>query len=463
MLSRRRFLQLGGAFAALPLLPRLWQSAQAATTSTGGASTPRRVIFFHTPQGTALPDYMPTGTESDFQLSTILAPLATFQDRMVVLTGIDNRQTRFNTVGNAHQNGNFTLYTGHPFLVQDPARVTAGAASIDQVIANRIGGETPFPRLDFAVGGVGAAGVLRAAEGAYFWYGAADPVNYYCDPKVALLRIFGDASRSPADLWAERARRTQVLDGVRQGFEQMARTLPAEDRAVLQAHADKVASLERRIATGTGSCQRPDQSGLPVYDPAQDDNISAPAMNDLVVSALACDLTRVATLHFANAHDHDFPWLWSRNGGPIVDRSKFDTWHSVVHADPQPGMAHVYRWYHEMLADLLQRLASTPDSDGVPLLDSTLVICMSEYSSGRHWVGGLPCLLIGATGPVKTGRWINFFSTDYQQFINRGGYIDNGANTNQLWTSVLHILGQSDDGFGHRHESIDSGPLPGLV
>ncbi len=455
-LSRRRFLQVGGALTALPLLDG-FRSAHAAP------STIRRVVFFHTPQGTVLSDYMPTRLASDFALSPILAPLEPFRDRMVVLTGLDNVQPQFNSVGNSHQNANFTLYTGSPFLVQDAARVTAGAPSVDQIVAGRIGAETPFSRLDFSIGGSGAAGILRPVESSFFWYGAADPVAYYCDPTVALLRIFGDASRSPADVWAERSRRSSVLDGVLRGFDLMAAGLSGSDRERLQAHAEKVALLERRIATGVGACEPPRLDDYPPFDPAQDDDISAYVMNDLLVTALSCDHTRVATMHFANQHDHDFPWLWAENGGPIVDRTRFDTWHSVVHADPQPGMWRVYRWYHEVLADLLDRLDTTLDSDGLPLLDSTLVVCMSEFSSGRHWVGGLPCLLLGATGAAAGGRWLDYFDGGYHAFVERGGYRANTANTNQLWTSVLQLLGFDDAYFGHRDDAVEEGPLPGLV
>jgi hypothetical protein len=81
------------------------------------------------------------------------------------------------------------------------------------------------------------------------------------------------------------------------------------------------------------------------------------------VGAFACDLTRVATLHFANGHSHDFPWLWAKNGGPIVDTLAWENWHAMVHADFQPGMEWVYRWYLEMLADLLTQLIA----HGAPL------------------------------------------------------------------------------------------------
>ena len=38
-------------------------------------------------------------------------------------------------------------------------------------------------------------------------------------------------------------------------------------------------------------------------------------------------------------------------GAPIVDRTRSDNWHAMVHADPQPGMGAVYR-YMQQLATL---------------------------------------------------------------------------------------------------------------
>ena len=80
-------------------------------------------------------------------------------------------------------------------------------------------------------------------------------------------------------------------------------------------------------------------------------------MQDILIAALACDMTRVGTISFANAQDHGFEWLWSENGDqPIVDRSRFDNWHAMVHADYQSGMEYVYRWYSKMLARFLQTI-----------------------------------------------------------------------------------------------------------
>jgi hypothetical protein len=207
-----------------------------------------------------------------------------------------------------------------------------------------------------------------------------------------------------------------------------------------------------------GTCTPPSLDIPTGLDSAVDDDLTTPLYNELLVAALACDLTRVGTFHFANAHSPTFPWLWSRNGGPVVP-AEFENWHAMVHADYQPGMEVAYRWYMEMLADLLGRMAVTTDADGDNLLDTTLVVCASEYSSGRHFTRSLPALLVGATGPYAPGRWVDHMPTSPESF---NGWTDSGVTTNQLLVSILHAFGFDDARFGLDDPDIPEGGVPGL-
>lgn len=453
--TRRSLLAAGGGALVAPFLPGL---RRARADVPEGA--PKRLLVFHHSQGTVLPDFVPVGSSTDFTLPHILEPLAPYQDRMAVLTGIDNAMPQFNSVGNAHDNGNTTLFPAMPFPVQDSSRITAGGPSIEQVIASRIGDDTPFPRLDFAIGGATSGGFRTTDR---FWYGPDDPVVAYNDPFVALARIFGDQSISAEDAWALRARRSAVLDAVMANASIAGRRLGPAERTRLGAHLDKLSQLEARISGGVGECAAPEWSEPTGYDQSYDDDVTAPIMNEIVVSALSCGYTRVATVELANGHDHAFPWLWARNGGPIVDTGAFDNWHAMVHADYQPGMEHVYRWYMEVLADLLDRMAVATDPDGDNLLDTTLVLYMPEFSSGRHWTRGLCGLALGDLGPAGGGRWLDFFDGGYQPFIEANSYRDNLAHTNQLWTALLQRFGQDDTTFGHAGGgAVMTDALPGL-
>jgi hypothetical protein len=280
------------------------------------AAAPKRLIVVHLPQGTVLSDHVPTGSETDFTLPFILEPLAAFQDRIITIAGLDNLMPTYNEVGNAHQNANFTLYSGRPFYVQDSDLLSPGGETVEHTLARRISATTPYLRLDFAIGGGETSdGIYNPTEGAYFWAGPNDPVSFFNDPLMTLVRLFGDGSVSPADAWAQRARRAAVLGGVLQSFKTLRRGLGGEDRARLDAHEEKLLELEKRVVNGTGECRAPSLSLPSGYRFGQDDDVSAPLMIELLVTAMSCDLTRVSTLHFANGHDPTFPWLTSENGG----------------------------------------------------------------------------------------------------------------------------------------------------
>ena len=106
------------------------------------------------------------------------------------------------------------------------------------------------------------------------------------------MRLFGDASLSAEEIAALSERRASVLDGVLDEFASLRAQLGSEDQARLDAHAEKVRELEQRFALGGSGCGRP-ELGLPSgFDYGEDEDVVADGMIELMVAALACDLTR---------------------------------------------------------------------------------------------------------------------------------------------------------------------------
>ena len=453
--SRRDALRiLGGATAGALLAPLTGLRPAFAQEA---AARPERLVVFHHLQGTVLPMFVPTGGELDFELPFLLEPLAPYRDEMLIYAGLDNPAARANSVGNAHQNANFTLYTGRPFPFQDAERITAGGPDVMQVLAERIGGDTPFPRLDFAVGGQRGFGLTRNE---FFFRAQGEPIDAFNDPFVATARVFGDQRLSVAEAFALRARRASVLDGVRGLFDRARLRADAEGRRALDAHAQKIRELEGRLLDGPGACVAPTFAPPEGYDFSYDDDVTLPAMIDVLVTSLACGQTRVASLELQNGHDHDFSWLWARNGGPIVDTQVWDNWHALVHADYQPGMEWVYRWYMEGLALLWERLRQTPGPDGRPLSETTMVLYLPEFASGRHWTNGLSGVVLGPRGEPRGGRFLNRFTVGLDEFIARSNYAPFQSTTQQLLTSVLRAFGGDDAHFG---AALDGAPQGGLA
>ncbi len=119
MISRRHFLrELGITAGALPFLSGL-QSFGAPTTS----GRKQRLIFMFSPNGTLPAKFWP-GKKESLSQSSILAPLAPFQDQTAVLKGISNL---VGGDGDSHMRGMSCLLTGarlHPGNIQGGQRAS---------------------------------------------------------------------------------------------------------------------------------------------------------------------------------------------------------------------------------------------------------------------------------------------------------------------------------------------------
>ncbi|MES1183640.1 MAG: DUF1552 domain-containing protein, partial [Myxococcales bacterium] len=130
----------GGIAIALP-----WLEIMAPERPVRAAGTPaRRFVGVFTPGGTVLDNWRPTGTETDFTLSTILQPLAPVQPHIMVVDGIDMTCA----VGEQNQAGLVALLTGSK-QTGSPNDFAANP-SIDQVLASRLSANQRLPSLELA-------------------------------------------------------------------------------------------------------------------------------------------------------------------------------------------------------------------------------------------------------------------------------------------------------------------------
>lgn len=459
VLTRRSFLRgAGGALVAAPLLESFATRAYGQT-----AQYPKRFVVFVHPQGMIMENWTPTGSGTNFQLSEILAPLEPFKSKIVVTSGIDNRVNALNETSNGHNAAARTLLTCMPYTQNLNANGTikprsqqvaigqAAGPSIDQVIASRIGTTTRFRTLDCGIGG------SRLGEAQMFSAGVDDPVTSESNPRTIFDRMFldldigGEPPPMPSTRDLLRRKRGSVLDKVGESFTGLRERVSADDRARLDAHAQKVRELEMRLGpvedpTVPLSCAQPLISLPGGYQStnANFDNVSATSLIDETVMALACDLTRVGTLQFTNFHAPTFPWL----GQPIP--GQWDNWHAMIHearnAGGGPAMIAVMKWYTEQFAYLLQQMSLVQEGDGT-LLDHSLVLWVSDFGQGQaHNTLDLPIVLAGGLGgAMQTGRYVNFAN----------------GNTGDLYTSILNMFGFNDQTFGYA--DLCSGPLAGLA
>jgi hypothetical protein len=168
-------------------------------------------------------------------------------------------------------------------------------------------------------------------------------------------------------------------------------------------------------------------------------------MTDILVSALACDVTRVGTMQWADSEaKFMMPFLSESGGTPLADHH-----HGYQHDRGfQPeALEIIHKWYAENFAYLLGKMDAIEEGNGLSLLDNSLVLWVTEIQEpGTHGQTNMPFVLAGgAGGRVPTGRWLEVASQPH----------------NALLVSILNLFGVEAQAFGHA--DYTSGPLAGLV
>ncbi|MEY2929494.1 MAG: hypothetical protein RL033_243 [Pseudomonadota bacterium] len=445
--TRRQFAQLlAGAFSSLPLLEALPARAQ------DGAAAPKRLVLLFNPNGNVPEAFWPTAgaSESEFTLGPILQPFADFKDRLLVLGGIDIGVAEEANVGpgGPHQKGLGGLFTGRELqtgTMADGDGSLAGWAngpSVDQEVVQRLSPPTLLPSLELGVR-ASASDVM----GRISYSGPGSPVPPMNDPREVFQRLNSGFTRDLAgpEQAAAREQRRLVMTAVQSQYATLRPRVSLRDREKLERHADFLNGIVRRLDYGIRpgpACVQPGEPRkLGVEDAADMPDIAKLQM-DLLALALACDLTRVASVQFSTAINAiSFPWLNSTAEG-----------HNLSHRGPSDTAARdqlIARstWYAEQIAYLVRQLAAVTEGDRT-LLDNTVLVWGNELSVGStHSHKNMPFLTIGSAGGYfRTGRYVTF----------------GGVPNNRLLVSLLNAMGVEANTFGHP-DFGKAGPLPGLT
>ncbi len=420
-LSRRQLLQLGVGAAGVLGLPLLAPEGLRASTAS-----PQRLLLVFTPNGTVPKAFWPFAgaTDTEFTLNTIMEPFAPFKDRLLVLKGLRMAVTEVGP-GGPHQKGVGGLFTNAELQngnFVDGDGSTAGWAngpSVDQEVARYVGQQSYLESIELGVRATQnevRSRVSYAAAGA-----PMPPVN---SPLVAYQRLFSRflASNDTLD-----ARRKSVLDAVKRQYEVFSPSLSQRDQHKLELHMDLVRGVERRMGiTLDATCERPEAPPDWAEDAEETMPDIAATQLQLLATAFACDLTRVASLQFSTAiNSIRYPWLNSNGSG-----------HTLSHSQGEESQQEIVlreQWVAAQLAAFLTQLANIPEGEG-SVLDHTLLVWGNELGWGvTHSHDDLPFVLAGGAPNIRFGRFLQ-----YDQ-VPHGG----------LLSSVLETMGVPWTGFGH--------------
>lgn len=460
-LGRRHFLRgLGLAGASSLFVPMLDVHAEA-------EAPPKRLVFFFSTNGTIRESWLPTMKGAELQLSPILAPLERHKQDLLVVDGLAHRVILEKGARNGHSAGINTALTGmraKSIDPQFPLRSMATGISVDQYLAKFLSAGKKFKSLELGIQVIN----FSTDDSCLSYHGPLHPISADNSPYSVFDRVFrGFSVKTPDAVGPDPAEtqrladRTLVLDAVARDLERVKRELPASDRVKMDAHLGAVEALAHSLTTGVGDGASA-ACGLPSLGKKIDPHVNehVPAIGrlqmDLLVMALACDLTRVGTIQFGRAGcAHRFSWL-----GPefardpmLAPTDQAKGFHALAHKDSEPEsrakLVKIHTWYAGELAYLLDKLRSIPER-GKTMLDHTLVVWVNELGSGgSHTHEEVPWLMAGSAAltqrPGSLGRLVTY----------------PGEPHNRLLLSICHAMGVFDATFGDP-DFCGAGPLTGI-
>lgn len=420
-IGRRNFVRgAGGSVLALPLLASLDRRVAAA------AEPPQRIVFVYLPQNDTFDGMVPASGGAFSLAGTYLEALEPFASRVLLAYGLQG--------AHGHYGGHSECLTGWPDQTGESWKPSAGP-SIDQLIAARVGDQTPLASLQLTVK---ARDVSARDDGTISWTESGLAIPHIHDPYQAFTKVFGDGGVDPADE-AEQARlramKLGLVDALQADHARIRTKLDAADRQLLDQHLALLEEQEQHIiddhpldcATGGD----PPPNDMPEdYDQGYWPD-KLPQQIGVLVGALRCDATRVASLMLGfsgetNMHE------WTGND---VD------FHDVSHGSNTTYGANLFTvraWEYGQIASLVQQLADISEGEGT-LLDHTTIVCVPELGlitaddeqHSREGEMGVGCVIIGdAGGYFGTGRSIHL----------------GGASYHRLLLTLVHAMGFEDVG-----------------
>jgi hypothetical protein len=425
-IPRRTFLRGAGTTLALPLLEAM---IPATTLLAQTAARPKnRFVGIFYPHGMA-PGYWEPATEGALpdKLPYILESLQGVKDQTVVLTGLWSKSAEppEGTTGSDH-------WVAAAFLTAIKPKKTAGSdatvgsATIDQIIAGKIGQDTLLPSLQLSVEDPNSSsnncgeGYSCSYTNSISWVElpsteagqelkSTSPLPMELNPQVVFERLFGSGATPEARAARMRQSRS-ILDSVRGELAALTNSLGAGDRRTVSQYTDEIREIERRIQLAAKASTNIPELDLPPGIPEEfDDHIKL--HSDLIALAFRADITRVVTLLGARdltSRIYPFPKssLFPEGGSSV-------SFHGGSHHQEDPVQIRQYgrlnRYHVSTFAYLAEKLKATPDGDGT-LLDHSLVLYGSNMgNSNQHQHFDVPHILVGgAGGRLRGGRHLSY-------------------------------------------------------
>ena len=444
MPTRRQFIGSVGAGLLLAPFVNLGfdREARAATTRS------KRLLIFCT-MGTYPPLWTPTGIsgESITAWSAMTLPLAGVADNLVLVEGMPS--------GNPNDgHGSSDSLTGQGFSYYAVNNVPVVKISVDQFVAKNMVAQG----INLPIAALLLGANCNENGGLSQFYGGANGLNLPTigSPLSAYNTVFGSAmpaGTNAAQLLLQR--RKSILDTVTGEINGLKTTLGTNERAKMDAHLDSIRQLENKLqlSADAGACMQPTvPGGDSTFQYMSDmDALKANLIHQqIVVSAFACDKTRVACLEYGN--DQKLMVNAPGTGLPYDDQHG-----GYIHSGAASKYANLVTfeaYLATQFVSIIQALKALPDplgTSGQTLFDNTLVVWARDMGDAQnHNQRSMRFVLASGNG-------------GYLKTAPGGRYVTSTERHERILLNICEAFGITNyTGFGDPQLPTKQ-PLPGIA
>jgi len=406
-----------GSTVALPWL-------ESAGRANGKAPPPKRFACLFFGDGIHPAEWWANGKGSTLEVGPAFTSLKPVKHKVNFINGLAHPG---NVVG-GHAKGAAGMLTG---VQPKGGREILASTSMDQLLAQRLGGDTAIPSLVLAcerpVSGFHESGYSMMYASHVSWSSPVSPVPSELYPSLAFDSLFEN-----------RGSRMQlsVLDHVLDQLNDVSRKVSATDRSKIDEYTTSVREVEQRISK-MQQRQGEEREELDMIKskrpadglPTQLDEHSR-LMCDVIALAFQADRTRFATMVMTNnLSGQVYPFLGLRQDH-----------HSFSHGWQNKEFASISRFWVEQYAYLVSRLDSMQEGDGTVLDNSCIMMANEQWTA--HNAPKIPLLLSGGLGgTLETGR-----SLDFEKSKQR--------SMSSLYLGLMDRMGVRLPGFGNATEQL---------
>ena len=416
-MTRRAILRGAGCTMALPWL----ESLQAFADTPPASAFPKRFGVVFLGCGVNEDHWSAEGAGAAMTLSKTLQPLEPIKQKINVIDGLFVPAL---TGQGIHPAQTGSLLSG--------AHISKGAIihsgiSVDQMIANRVGADTPQSSIvlacDQPMTGYHESNFSLAYSSHISWQTPDSPVPVEVYPSLAWDNLFDNRASM---------QNISVLDRIRDRAEELTRKISSTDKTKLDEYLTSVREVEKRVEgmrktkdsaddaakaknTIAATMDRP-ANGLP-----EDLREHTRLMCDIIAIAFQTNKTRVASLIISrDLSAMYYPFLEVKDGH-----------HAASHNNNSDEYERIARFHVSQYAYLASKLDSMKEGDGT-VLDHTCLMFLSNMWIGRkHDNFRLPLVLAGGLGgTLETGRTLS--------------YLDAGEENRKMCSLYLSLLDRFD-------------------